>query len=111
VSLQYGYSLSLGSEPIYWSSKKQDSISLSLAKAKYRGVVNITIQAMWLQHFLIELGIRLAITRYSWIFFWWVFLICVSIIRSIVACSMQFGFNSVGVSCSSMSDVSSRDGK
>jgi hypothetical protein len=46
-----GYSLSLGSRPICWSSKKQAAISLSSAEAKYRGVVNITIQAMWLQYF------------------------------------------------------------
>jgi hypothetical protein len=52
------YSLSLGSRPICWPSKKQDVISLSLAKAEYIGVVNITIQAMWLQNFLIELGIQ-----------------------------------------------------
>lgn len=52
------YSLSLGSGPICWSSKKQAAIALSLAKAEYRGVVNITIQALWLQHFLIELGIQ-----------------------------------------------------
>jgi hypothetical protein len=54
----YGYSLSLGSGPIYWSRKKKDTISLSSAKAEYRGVVNITIRAMWLQHFLTELGIQ-----------------------------------------------------
>jgi hypothetical protein len=34
------------------------SISLSSVEAEYRGVVNITIQAMWLQHFLTELGIQ-----------------------------------------------------
>jgi hypothetical protein len=53
-----GYSLGLGFGPISWSSKKQDSIALSSTKAEYRGVVNITIQAMWLQHFLTELGIQ-----------------------------------------------------
>jgi hypothetical protein len=53
-----GYSLSLGSGPICWSSKKQVAISLSSAEVDYRGVVNITIQAMWLQHFLTELGIQ-----------------------------------------------------
>jgi hypothetical protein len=51
------YSLSLGSRPICWSSKKQASITLSSAEAEYRGVVNITIKAMWLQKFLTELGI------------------------------------------------------
>ena len=53
-----GYSLSLGSGPIYWSSKKQAAIALFSDEAEYRGVVNITIQAMWLQHFLTELGIQ-----------------------------------------------------
>eukprot|EP00253_Pinus_taeda_P034697 PITA_34697 len=53
-----GYSLSLGSGPICWSSKKQAAIALSLVEAEYRGVVNITIQAMWLHHFLTELGIQ-----------------------------------------------------
>eukprot|EP00253_Pinus_taeda_P005208 PITA_05208 len=52
------YSLSLGSRPICWSSKKHAHIALSSAEAEYRGVVNITIQALWLQHFLTELGIQ-----------------------------------------------------
>jgi hypothetical protein len=52
-----GYRLSLSSGPISWLSKKQAAIDLSLAEAEYRGVVNITIQAMWLQHFLTDLGI------------------------------------------------------
>eukprot|EP00253_Pinus_taeda_P001706 PITA_01706 len=53
-----GYSLGLGSGPICWSSKKQAAIALSSAEAEYRGVVNITIQALWLQHFLTELGVQ-----------------------------------------------------
>jgi hypothetical protein len=53
-----GYSLSLGSGPICCSGKKQTTIALSPAEAEYRGVVNITIQSMWLQHFLTELGIQ-----------------------------------------------------
>eukprot|EP00253_Pinus_taeda_P003931 PITA_03931 len=52
------YSLSLGSGPICWSSKKQAAIALSSAEVEYKGVVNITIQALWLQHFLIELGVQ-----------------------------------------------------
>jgi hypothetical protein len=56
-----GYSLSLGSRPICWSSKKKSSIALSSVVAEYRGVVKITIQAMWLQHFLTELLIQVDI--------------------------------------------------
>jgi hypothetical protein len=53
-----GYSLVLVSGPIYWSSKKQVAIALSSVEVEYRGVVKITIQAMWLQNFLTELGIQ-----------------------------------------------------
>jgi hypothetical protein len=53
----YGYSLNLGSWPICWSRKKQATLALSSAEIEYRVVINITIQAMWLQHFLTELGI------------------------------------------------------
>jgi hypothetical protein len=53
-----GYSLSLGSGPIFWSIKKQATIDIYSIKAEYIGVVNITIHAMWLQHFLTELGIQ-----------------------------------------------------
>jgi hypothetical protein len=38
-----GYSLSLGSGPICWSSKKQVVIALSSVEVEYKGVVNITI--------------------------------------------------------------------
>eukprot|EP00253_Pinus_taeda_P013668 PITA_13668 len=53
-----GYSLSLVSGPICWSSKKQAAIALSSAEVEYRGVVNIIIQALWLQHFLTDLGVQ-----------------------------------------------------
>ena len=53
----FGYTLSLGSGPICWSSKKQSTISLSSIEAEYRGVVNYVIQTLWIQHFLTDLGI------------------------------------------------------
>ena len=52
-----GYSLSLGFGPICWLRKTKAAIALPSAEADYRVVVNITIQAMWLQYFFIELGI------------------------------------------------------
>jgi hypothetical protein len=44
--------------PISWLTKKKATISLYSTEAEYKAVVNITIQAMWLQHFLTELGIQ-----------------------------------------------------
>ena len=52
------YVFSIGSGPIYWSRKKQSIISLSSSEAKYKGVVNATTQVIWLQNFLIELGVQ-----------------------------------------------------
>jgi hypothetical protein len=60
------YSLSLVFGSIYWPRKKQDAIALSSTEAEYRGVVNITIQDMWLQHFLTELGIQFHQTIIIW---------------------------------------------
>jgi hypothetical protein len=51
------YTLSLGLGHICWLSKEQSTIDLSPVEVDYRGVVNITIQALWLQNFLTELGI------------------------------------------------------
>ena len=44
-------------EPHNLQWKKKSVISLSLVEAKYKGVVNITIQAIWLQNLLTKLGI------------------------------------------------------
>ena len=53
-----GNVLSIGFGLIFWSNRKQTTISLSLAEAEYRGVVNATTQAIWLQNFLTELGVQ-----------------------------------------------------
>eukprot|EP00253_Pinus_taeda_P024645 PITA_24645 len=42
----FRYFLSIGFGPICWSSKKQAAIALSSAEAEYKGVFNITIQAL-----------------------------------------------------------------
>jgi hypothetical protein len=61
-----GYTLSLGSGPICWSSKKQSTIALSSAEVEYKGVVNCVIQTLWLQHFLIEIGIQFHCPTIIW---------------------------------------------
>ena len=48
----------LGSGPICWSSKKKATLALSSAKAKYRRVVNVAIEAFLLDGILIEFGIH-----------------------------------------------------
>ena len=48
----------IGSRIICWSSRKQATLALSLAKAEYRGVVNAAIQAVWLHGILTEFEIQ-----------------------------------------------------
>ena len=43
---------------IIWSSKKQISIALSSTEAKYRGVVNVATQCLWLHGILGDFGIE-----------------------------------------------------
>lgn len=52
-----GYCFSPGSGLVCWSSKKQSAISLSSTKAEYRGTVNATTEAIWLQNILTKFGI------------------------------------------------------
>jgi hypothetical protein len=52
-----GYALILGFVPIYRYRKKQSTISLSLIEVEYKGVVNVTTQAILLQHFLTDFGV------------------------------------------------------
>ena len=48
----------LGSGPICWSSKKQATLALSSVELEYRGVVNPTIQVVWLHGILTKFEIR-----------------------------------------------------
>ncbi|KAH9299747.1 hypothetical protein KI387_031429, partial [Taxus chinensis] len=49
-----GYSFSLGSGHVSWSSKKQNEISISSTEAEYRGVVNVVMEVVWLHVILTE---------------------------------------------------------
>ena len=53
-----GYVFTLGLGPITWSCKKQSAISLSLAKAEYRGAAEASKEAMWLCQILSEFGLH-----------------------------------------------------
>ena len=47
-----GYVFCLGTKPITWSSKKQSTIALSSAKAKYISATTAACEAIWLRKFL-----------------------------------------------------------
>jgi hypothetical protein len=53
-----GYVFIFGSGPFCWSSKNQSMISLSIAEAEYRGVMNAATQGVWLWGLLFEFGIQ-----------------------------------------------------
>eukprot|EP00253_Pinus_taeda_P002005 PITA_02005 len=57
-----GYAFSLGSTVITWSSKKQNTISLSSAEAEYQAMCAATCQAVWLRRLLQDVREELTVT-------------------------------------------------
>eukprot|EP00253_Pinus_taeda_P032645 PITA_32645 len=53
-----GYVFTLGFGPITWACKKQSAISLSSAKAEYRGAVEASKEALWLRQILSKFGFQ-----------------------------------------------------
>eukprot|EP00253_Pinus_taeda_P016145 PITA_16145 len=51
-----GYAFSLGSRVITWSSKKQNTVSLSLAEVEYQAMCAATCEAVWLWRLLYDVG-------------------------------------------------------
>ena len=52
-----GYIVLLGSSPISWKSKKQETISLSSAEAEYRSIRKVVGELVWLSRLFEELTI------------------------------------------------------
>ncbi|GKC14603.1 ribonuclease H-like domain-containing protein [Tanacetum coccineum] len=50
-----GYCMFLGDNLLSWSAKRQVTLSRSSAKAKYRGVVNVIAETVWLRNLLLVL--------------------------------------------------------
>jgi hypothetical protein len=53
-----GYVFILGSGPVTWACKKQQTIALSSAEAEYRAAVNASQEALWLRQILSEFGFQ-----------------------------------------------------
>jgi hypothetical protein len=51
-----GYAFSIGSGVITWSSKKQNTVSLSSAEAEYQAMCAATCEAVWLRRLLQDVG-------------------------------------------------------
>nr|GEY77683.1 hypothetical protein [Tanacetum cinerariifolium] len=54
-----GYCVFLGDNLLTWSSKRQDTLSLSSAEAEYRGVANAVAETSWILNLLRELDTSL----------------------------------------------------
>jgi hypothetical protein len=52
-----GYAIYFGGNLISWSSRKQPTISRSSTEAEYKAVANATLEVIWIQVLLCELGI------------------------------------------------------
>jgi hypothetical protein len=50
-----GYSFSMGSTTVAWSTKKQPTVSLSTTEAEYKAVATTTCEAVWLRRILEDL--------------------------------------------------------
>ena len=53
--MKSGYILLLGTNPISWSSKKQNIVSRSSTESKYRAVDNALSETLWVTNLLTEL--------------------------------------------------------
>ncbi|GJW67670.1 ribonuclease H-like domain-containing protein [Tanacetum coccineum] len=55
-----GYCVFLGNNLLFWSSKRQPTLSRSSAEAEYRGVANVVAETCWLRNLLRELHTSLS---------------------------------------------------
>jgi hypothetical protein len=56
----------VGSNLISWNAKKQATVSRSSTKAEYKSLANATIEVMWVQTLLAELGVSQAKAAVLW---------------------------------------------
>jgi hypothetical protein len=54
-----GYTIFFGGNLISWTSRKQATVSRSSTEAEYKAIADATIEVIWIQGLLRELGIHL----------------------------------------------------
>jgi hypothetical protein len=52
-----GYAVFLGTNLISWSVRKQPIVSRSSIEAEYKAAANTTVEVMWIQTLLMEIGV------------------------------------------------------
>jgi histone deacetylase 1/2 len=53
-----GFAVFLGTNLVSWSARKQATVSRSSTEAEYKSLANATVEVMWIQTLLMELGVR-----------------------------------------------------
>jgi histone deacetylase 1/2 len=53
-----GFAVFVGNNLVSWSARKQAIVSRSSTEAEYKAVANATVEVMWIQTLLMELGIH-----------------------------------------------------
>jgi hypothetical protein len=61
-----GFTVYLGRNLVSWSSRKQQTISHSSTKAEYKALANATVEIIWVESVLCELGVKQKAAAVLW---------------------------------------------
>jgi histone deacetylase 1/2 len=61
-----GFAIFIGPNLVSWNAKKQASVSRSSTEAEYKALANATVELIWVEALLQELGVKLQQKPYLW---------------------------------------------